>query len=116
MLAQVQREHPVALLAAGIRRRGAAQQLGDGPATWLEGTVLRHSSMELSSYGDPSGPKSMFLLQLEIIEKFYFFGHTQWRRARKNKRTAHGGKVPGTATLSGAGRRDVCTFRYASAG
>jgi len=88
-----------------------AEQLGDGPARWLDGAVLRHSSMELASYGDPSRSKSLLLLQLETSQKFNFFGHTQWRRARKNKRTAHGGKATAAAALAGAGRRNACPRR-----
>jgi len=81
----------------------------DEPASvaWLGGDVLRHSSMELASYGHPSRSKSLLLLQLGMSEKFNIFGHTQWRRARKNKRTAHGGKAAVAASLSGADRRDA---------
>jgi len=101
MLDQAQREPRVALLAASLRRRAA--QRDKEP----DGDVLRHSSMELASYGDPSHPKSLLLLQLGLVDKSYFFGHTQWRRARKNKRTAHGGKAAVATPLSGAGRRDA---------
>jgi len=75
------------------------------PVAWPEEDVFGHSSMELGVCGDPSLPKALVLLQLQMNEKLYIFGHTQWRRARKNKRTAHGGKAAVGASLAGAGRR-----------
>jgi len=97
-----QHQQLVALLAAGVRRRNVAQ-CDEEP----EGNVFGHSSMELASYGHSSRPKVFIGMWLGICKESYFFGHTQWRRARKNKRTAHGGKAAVAASLSGADRRDA---------
>jgi hypothetical protein len=56
-----------------------------------EEPTLRHTSSEPPTYVAPPRWKSLLLLQLAIFEKLNFFGHTRSRRARKTKRTAHGG-------------------------
>jgi hypothetical protein len=69
-----------------------------------EEPALRHTSSEPPTYVTPSRQKLLLLLALAIFEKLNFFGHTRSRRARKTKRTAHGGKPAIHAALHASAR------------
>jgi hypothetical protein len=64
-----------------------------------EEPALRHTSSEPPTYVATSRRKLLLLLELAIFEKLNFFGPTRSRRARKTKRTAHGGKPAAAAAL-----------------
>ena len=64
-----------------------------------EEPALRHTSSEPPTYVATSRRKLLLLLGLAIFEKLNFFGPTRSRRARKTKRTAHGGKPAAAAAL-----------------
>ncbi|MEN6494398.1 MAG: hypothetical protein ABFD16_08905, partial [Thermoguttaceae bacterium] len=71
------------------------------PTTLSQGKepALRHTSSEPPTYVEPSRQKLLLILELAIFEKLNFFGHTRSRRARRTKRTAHGGKPTAYAAL-----------------
>ncbi|MEN6497840.1 MAG: hypothetical protein ABFD16_26375, partial [Thermoguttaceae bacterium] len=69
-----------------------------------EELALRHTSSEPPTYVAPSRRKLLLLLELAIFEKLHFFGPTRSRRARKTKRTAHGGKPAIHAALHARAR------------
>jgi hypothetical protein len=66
--------------------------------------ALRHPSSEPPTYVAPSRQKLLLLLELAIVEKLNFFGHTRSRCAHTTKGTAHGGKLAVAAALQASAR------------